>query len=55
MAQMQKQTDAEMNKPTAHRTEEETSLRGTFASVMILGALIILSWLSVFFLFLERQ
>lgn len=55
MAHIQKQTDTKQSLPVTPQQEEEVSLRGTFASVMILGTLIILSWLSAFFLFLERQ
>ncbi len=33
---------------------EEEKLNGTFASVMVLGAVIVVSWLGVFFLFLDR-
>lgn len=37
-------------------TEQETgSLKGTFASVMLLGAFIALSWLAVFLLFVYRN
>ncbi|MFD2169906.1 cytochrome c oxidase subunit 2A [Tumebacillus lipolyticus] len=55
MAQVPKRTDAEVQQQTTRKVEAETSLRGTFVSVMILGALIIISWLSIFFLFVERQ
>ncbi|WEK54880.1 MAG: cytochrome c oxidase subunit 2A [Candidatus Cohnella colombiensis] len=34
---------------------EEHSLKGTFVSVMILGAFLIVSWLGVFMLFIDRQ
>lgn len=33
----------------------DPSLKGTFVSVMILGALIILSWFGVFELFMNRN
>jgi hypothetical protein len=55
MAHVPKQTESELSKPVHRKAEEETSLRGTFVSVMTLGTLIILSWLCAFFLFLERQ
>ncbi|MGH2318044.1 cytochrome c oxidase subunit 2A [Planococcus sp. SE5232] len=34
---------------------DETSLSGTFVSVMIIAVFMILSWFSVFLLFLERN
>ncbi|GHH98246.1 cytochrome c oxidase subunit 2A [Neobacillus kokaensis] len=34
--------------------EDSSSLKGTFASVLFLGLFIIISWLSVYFLFVER-
>ena len=34
--------------------KEETSFKGTFASVMLLGGFLILSWLGVWLLFLSR-
>ncbi|MFC4767090.1 cytochrome c oxidase subunit 2A [Effusibacillus consociatus] len=40
-----------------HGTTKETeskSLKGAFIAVMTLGALIVLSWLGVFYLFLSR-
>ncbi|MDI3328136.1 MAG: cytochrome c oxidase subunit 2A [Alicyclobacillaceae bacterium] len=41
---------------TQQRHEEHTeSLRGTLASVMILGTFIVVCWLGVFILFLTRQ
>lgn len=42
--------------PKKKSNEAEThSLRGAFTSSMILGALIVLSWLGVFYLFMSRQ
>lgn len=35
--------------------EEEHSLKGTFVSVMLLGGFLVLSWLSVFLLFVFRN
>lgn len=35
--------------------EQEHSLRGTFASVMILGFIIGVSWLGIFILFMMRN
>jgi hypothetical protein len=34
---------------------EEHSLKGTFVSVMLLGGFLVLSWLSVFILFIFRN
>ncbi|MCA1030448.1 cytochrome c oxidase subunit 2A [Bacillus timonensis] len=36
------------------KIEDSTSLKGTLASVMLLGFFIIITWLGVYFLFLER-
>ncbi|GAX88510.1 cytochrome c oxidase subunit 2A [Effusibacillus lacus] len=41
--------------PQSGTEEKEPSLKGTFASVMLLGTFIALSWLGVFFLFLSRN
>ena len=41
-------------KHNPHPPEEESSLRGTFASVLILGALIVGSWAAAFWLYLSR-
>lgn len=35
--------------------KDEPSLKGTFVSVMLLAAFILVSWLGVFFLFLARH
>ncbi|MBL0388686.1 cytochrome c oxidase subunit 2A [Tumebacillus sp. ITR2] len=35
--------------------DEHGSLRGTFAAVMVLGFLILASWVGIFTLFLHRQ
>lgn len=35
--------------------ENESSLKGTLASVLLLGAFIVVTWLAVFYLFLERS
>ncbi|WP_306438795.1 cytochrome c oxidase subunit 2A [Longirhabdus pacifica] len=40
------------NKKTKH---EEVNLKGTFASVMLLGGFLIITWLAVFILFLVRN
>ncbi|EZP76906.1 hypothetical protein H839_09928 [Parageobacillus genomosp. 1] len=51
-----------MAKPELHQTktttkmkEQETPLKGTLASVFLLGFFIIFSWVSVYFLFLHRM
>lgn len=35
--------------------KQEPSLKGTFVSVMLLGAFILLSWIGVFVLYLVRN
>ena len=35
-------------------TEDKNSLKGTFASVLLLGAFLFITWLCVFFLFIYR-
>ncbi|MEN1969392.1 cytochrome c oxidase subunit 2A [Lentibacillus sp. N15] len=35
-------------------SKQNSSLKGTFASVMLLGAFIIVSWVGVWILFLSR-
>ncbi|MBO8170792.1 MAG: cytochrome c oxidase subunit 2A [Bacillaceae bacterium] len=37
------------------KTEQQMALKGTLASVMILGALIVISWFAMFALFMSRQ
>ncbi|MFS0781441.1 cytochrome c oxidase subunit 2A [Bacillus sp. 1P06AnD] len=44
--QLKKQTDA--------RKESHSSLKGTLASVSIVGAVILVTWVSVYFLFVNR-
>lgn len=34
---------------------QESSLKGTFVSVLIIGGFMLVSWFSVFVLFLERN
>lgn len=36
-------------------TEKDTSLKGTLVSVLLLGGFIIISWISVFTLFISRN
>ncbi|WP_050615374.1 cytochrome c oxidase subunit 2A [Bacillus testis] len=40
-------------KPEAH-TDEHSSLKGTLASVFIVGLVILVTWVSVYFLFVNR-
>lgn len=42
-----------MKKDKQHN--DEFSLKGTFVSVMILGAILVISWIAVFMLFLDRN
>lgn len=52
---METQTDRQGQLKDSKRTQpEKESLKGTFAAVMIVGGIILLSWFSVFGLFLER-
>lgn len=51
---MENQEKAETNREIG-RHQEETSLKGTFVSVMLLGAFVLMSWVGVFILFIERQ
>jgi hypothetical protein len=37
------------------KTEDSSSLKGTLVSVFLLGFFLIISWVGVFLLFLERQ
>lgn len=46
--------NAETNRDNGQH-QEETSLKGTFVSVMLLGAFVLVSWVGVFILFIERQ
>lgn len=41
--------------PKEQEQKKEPALRGTFASVMLLGAFIVVTWAAVFVLFLVRQ
>ncbi|MFZ3590536.1 cytochrome c oxidase subunit 2A [Bacillus sp. DJP31] len=34
--------------------EKESNLKGTFVSVLLLGAFIVLSWITVYALFIQR-
>lgn len=37
------------------KAKEEPGLKGTFVSVMLLGAFLIVTWVAVFILFISRQ
>ncbi|WP_160721249.1 cytochrome c oxidase subunit 2A [Bacillus sp. USDA818B3_A] len=39
---------------TAVEVEDSSSLKGTLASVFFLGAFIIITWVSVYYLYVER-
>ncbi|WP_018131592.1 cytochrome c oxidase subunit 2A [Effusibacillus pohliae] len=49
----------EFNEQSVHATSrkqpEETALNGTLVAVLVLGGLIVLSWLGVFSLYLSRN
>ena len=36
------------------QVKEDSTLKGTFAAVMILGAIIVITWASVYFLYVGR-
>ncbi|UKS25502.1 cytochrome c oxidase subunit 2A [Paenibacillus sp. HWE-109] len=38
-----------------NNTEQEPILRGTFASVLLLGLFLLVSWVIIFVLFISRQ
>ena len=46
--------NAELKSKQQTEVEDKSSLKGTFASVLFLGLFIIVTWLSVYFLFVER-
>jgi hypothetical protein len=47
--------ELQLTKTSAEKTkEQETPLKGTLASVFLLGFFIIFSWVSVYFLYLHR-
>jgi hypothetical protein len=45
---------AELNNQTKTEVEDSSSLKGTLASVFLLGFFLIATWVGVYFLFLER-
>ncbi|PFA70087.1 cytochrome c oxidase subunit 2A [Bacillus sp. AFS015802] len=44
----------ELRQETEVKSEETNSLKGTFTSVLFLGGFLVLTWLGVFILFLNR-
>jgi len=49
-----KMAKAELQQTSPKMKEKEPPLKGTLASVFLLGFFIIFSWVSVYFLFLHR-
>ncbi|WP_042355319.1 cytochrome c oxidase subunit 2A [Bacillus rubiinfantis] len=45
---------AELKTNHQPKVEDSSSLKGTLASVFFLGVFIVVTWLSVYFLFVER-
>lgn len=44
----------ELSKNTKTEIEDSSSLKGTLASVFLLGFILVITWVSVYFLFLDR-
>ncbi|MCA1058387.1 cytochrome c oxidase subunit 2A [Rossellomorea aquimaris] len=44
----------ELRQKTEVKLKDSNSLKGTFTSVLVLGGFLVLTWLGVFFLFLNR-
>ncbi|MGD6803290.1 cytochrome c oxidase subunit 2A [Rossellomorea vietnamensis] len=44
----------QLNHKTKVKTEDSSSLKGTFAAVLLLGLFLILSWFGVFYIFIDR-
>ncbi|MBM4762068.1 cytochrome c oxidase subunit 2A [Bacillus sp. B15-48] len=44
----------ELSKKTRTKVEDQNSLKGTLASVFLLGFFLIVTWVGVFILFLNR-
>ncbi|TMU86810.1 cytochrome c oxidase subunit 2A [Bacillus sp. BHET2] len=44
----------EVRKKTIVKVENSNSLKGTFTSVLFLGGFLVLTWLGVFLLFMNR-
>jgi len=54
-AQAQTQTQAKDRRPADPQGKEQQSLKGTFVSVMLLGAFLAVTWIGVFLLFVARD
>ncbi|MDE3839331.1 cytochrome c oxidase subunit 2A [Bacillus methanolicus] len=46
--------EPQLAKKTEAKNEESTSLKGTLASVFLLGFFIVFTWLGVYYLYLDR-
>ncbi|XXM74229.1 cytochrome c oxidase subunit 2A [Lysinibacillus sphaericus] len=44
----------ELNRKTKTKVENSSSLKGTLTSVLLLGGFLIVSWIGVFLLFINR-
>ncbi|SCB83549.1 hypothetical protein GA0061094_0828 [[Bacillus] enclensis] len=44
----------ELNRKTKTKVEDSSSLKGTLTSVLLLGGFLLLSWIGVFLLFINR-
>ncbi|WP_374722061.1 cytochrome c oxidase subunit 2A [Peribacillus tepidiphilus] len=44
----------ELKNKTKTHVDDHSSLKGTLASVFMLGFILIITWVSVYFLFLDR-
>jgi len=49
------QKKGKVTKPPQTSIKDDPSLMGTFISVMLLGGILVLSWASVFYLFISRN
>ncbi|MEH7125231.1 cytochrome c oxidase subunit 2A [Bacillus sp. JJ1532] len=45
----------ELSRQPETEIEDSSSLKGTLASVMILGVILIVTWVSIYSLFLDRS
>ena len=50
-----KDASAANKKGKSSPDSQESSLKGTFVSVLIIGVIMLVSWFSVFLLFMERN
>jgi hypothetical protein len=51
---VEKMAQPELKNKTKTQIEDHSSLKGTLASVFILGFFLVITWVSVYFLFLDR-